>query len=182
MPDHDPPWQRIREIAEIPSPVTVSALRDLDDEHFARLIRDHAIPRSQDTQERQRWDSLWRTLAGDDTLADRAFDELEDYLDTVDAALADGGLDVHQLKRARKFRENCAAAWKRLEGSGEGRPLQWAGKAGRGFTPVGERVINTLVQAIAQHRRDDVIADDVDERLWSVLRTVGLDPADFEVK
>lgn len=173
------PWLRVATPETIPDPLTADAVGDLDEEAFSRLIRDQLVPRTQVPAERANWEQLWLLLGNDDDLAERAFDVLEGYLDQVENALRGGQLTDQEAKRARKFREFCDASWNRIEGTTAQRPLSWAGRAGRGFTPVAERIIATLVDAIDQHRTatGSAPASSADETLWTSLADVGLDPA-----
>lgn len=179
MPESTIPWRRVVTPETIPDPLTAAAVDGLDGEAFSRLIRDHLVPRTQIPTERANWERLWLLLGNDDDLAERALDVLERYLDQVEHALRDGQLSDQEAKRARKFREFCDASWNRIEGTTAQRPLSWAGRAGRGFTPVAERIIATLVDAIDQHRSaaGSAPASSADETLWASLADVGLDPA-----
>jgi hypothetical protein len=179
----DTPWARPEVIEAIPEPVTSQVLAEMDEMRFARLIRDHLVPRQPAGPERHSWDTLWDLLREDDELADRTVDVLDDFLAAIDTALAAEGsqqLDERQTKRASKFARFCEDAWHRLEE--DSGPLAWAGKAGRGFTPGARRVIATLVDAIDTHRTIITAAGPgearaPDRELWDVLPQVGLDPA-----
>lgn len=172
----DRPWARVAEIELIPSPLNGRALRELGGSQFAGLIRDHLVPRQPAAEARRQWEQLWDLLAGDDELAERALDVLEQFLDTTEAALH-GELDEHQTRRASKFLRFCDDAWNRLDRGDDVRPLGWAGKAGRGFNPAAAKVIARIVDAIDTHR--DAVGEhgsSADKQLWAVLREVDLDP------
>lgn len=164
----------------IPDLVGPEVLRDLDDESLTLLLRDHLVPRSDDVDARRRWEQLWTLLRADAALADRAFDVLEGLLDTSETAIAAGELDEQHLRRAEKFRRFCEDAWRRLQVDDD-KPLGWAGRAASGFNPPARRVIEQLVDAIVDHRREVAksAASDADKRLWKILIAVDLDPERF---
>lgn len=169
------PWARVKTAAELPQPLTGETLAVLPDEDFATLLRDHLLPRDTSVVGRAQWDRLWVLLAGDDALAERAYDVLEAFMDAIERARADGSQDERDLARMEKYGRTCAAAWNRLESLD--RPLGWAGRRARAFNQQARRVIDELVQAIAEHRRE--VGPDgtaVDEQLWDTLQAVGLDP------
>lgn len=172
------PWKRVKEPMAIPNPLDVDALHQLSSTDFARLIRDHLVPRETGGPERERWERLWVLLARDEALAERAFDVLDDFLDGAEDAMAGADLDEHARRRAAKFTLHCQNAWERLR-IDDGRPLGWAGRAALGFNPAGRRVIAQLVDAIADHRQATTqgrAPTREDERLWQVLTQIGLDP------
>jgi hypothetical protein len=172
----DQPWARTKVPTDIPAPLDDQTLAQQEDDQFAALIRDNLIPRTPDGQARQRWAELWELLSEEDDLAERTFDVLEEFLQSIDSAIGQGSLDEHQLKRAKKFRRLCEDGWHRLQREDDG-PLGWAGKAGAGFNPAARKVIDELVTSIAEHR--SVISGQEraeDRRLWAVLAKVGLDP------
>jgi hypothetical protein len=171
------PWSRVKNPVAIPPALDPAGLAALPDEEFARLVRDHLVPRQPAGEERRLWERLWGLLGRDERLADRTFDVLEDFLDGVEAVLDSGQLDEHQQARAEKFRRFCDDAWKRLQVDDD-KPLGWAGRAAAGFNPPARRVIEQLVDAIAEHRRTVATAATTpkDKRLWQVLADVGLDP------
>jgi hypothetical protein len=172
------PWDRVKTPTAIPASLTAETLEGLPAEEFARLLRDHLVPREATGPGRQRWQEMWNLLSRDDDLAERAFDVLEEFLDQVEEALEDKSLDEHQRKRAQKFARFCDDAWKRLQ-IDDDKPLAWAGRAAAGFNPPGRKVIDQLVTAIAAHRREvqaSRAGRPEDERLWRSLRAVGLDP------
>ncbi|WP_155277955.1 MULTISPECIES: hypothetical protein [Rhodococcus] len=109
-------------------------------------------------------------VAFDDELADRATAILEDFVDQSKAALDAGELDDKQQSRARKFLDKSVMALDRID-KAENAPLAWIGERAVQFNPQSREVIEKLVQAIAEHRRT---LDN--EKLWRVLRRVGLDP------
>jgi hypothetical protein len=172
------PWARVKHPSPIPEPLTPAVVSALSDDELAELLRGNLGPRSEHPDDRTRWASLWRLLADDDELADRAFDALEQMLDTTAAALAGEDLSEAARRRAVTFQMRCEDAWRRLEVKETG-ALAWAGERALAFNPEARKVIATLVGAIARHRstrteRHDV--DGVDKALWRSLRRVGLDP------
>ncbi len=172
------PWSRVKTPVAIPDPLGPAALLKLALEDFAVLVRDHLVPRDPGGPERDRWEQLWVLLGRDDQLAERVYDVLEDFLDQAEQALAGGGLDEHQRRRAQKFARFCEDSWQRLRVEDD-KPLGWAGRAGSGFNPAARKVIEQLVDAIAEHRAAVTSAGTVrptDRELWKALRDVGLDP------
>lgn len=172
------PWSRVKTPVAIPDPLSVPALSALAAEQFAALLRDHLVPREPSGVDRERWERLWAVLGRDDGLADRAFDVLEQFLDQTDRALRSDGLDAHQRRRAQKFERFCDDAWQRLRVDDD-KPLGWAGRAAAGFNPPARKVLEQLVDAIAQHRNTVTAAGpprEADAQLWAVLRRVDLDP------
>lgn len=178
-----PPWARIREPIPFPPTLTADTLLGLDDSTFARLVRDHQLPRDQPG--RHAWSRLWAILAAEDQLAERAHTVLDELADQTDEALA-AGLDEAQQKRARKFLLLCEQSIDRIaEPPPEDEPLAWAGRRVLRFTPASRRVIDDLVQAIDRHRRDTRTLgpdEEQDRRLWAVLDSVGLNPETFRSK
>lgn len=166
------PWARPDRPEPIPDAVTPEALAAVDDERFARLIRDNLLVRQPD--QRPAWERLWAALSADDDLADQTMDVLENFLDTVEDAVRGGGLTEQQAKRAERFAGQCRDAQRRMD-----RPLAWAGPARRRFNPAAQQVIETLIDAIDTHRSRTgaQAASDADRELWRTLRRVGLDPA-----
>ncbi len=172
------PWRRVKIPAALPEPLSVAALSGLAAEEFAVLLRDHLVPRNPAGVDRERWERLWAVLSRDDALSDRAFDVLEEFLDQVDRALRSDALDAHQRRRAQKFERFCDDAWQRLRVDDD-KPLGWAGRAAAGFNPPARKVLEQLVDAVAQHRSAVTAAGSAsaaDEQLWAVLRHVDLDP------
>lgn len=173
------PWGRVKDPVAIPHLLDTDSLLELTDQDLAILLRDHLVPRP-DLGNRRSWERLWTVLGGDPQLSDRAFDVLEDLLDTTEAALQGEQLDDHQRRRAEKFLRFCEDAWKRLQ-LDDDKPLGWAGRAAVGFNPPARRVLERLVDAIAHHRtmvtREGSVRE-TDEQLWRVLGAVGLDPAE----
>jgi hypothetical protein len=172
------PWMRAKEPAAIPDPPDRESLLALTPEQYARLLRDNLVPREPTGPVRERWEQLWRTVTRSERLAERTSDVLEDFLDATEEALTSGDLDDAQRKRAQKFRRFCGDAWKRLQ-IDEDLPLGWAGRAAAGFNPPARRVLEQLVDAIADHRRSvrgREVVRPADESLWAILASVGLDP------
>lgn len=184
MPLIDQPWSRVRNPVPLPAAPDIDELLSMDANHFAQLIRSHLMPREQAGSGRRSWDELWAALRSDGDLADRTYDVLEDFLDSTDQALEGGEFDDAEAARARKFKQQCEQAWKRIDrGREKDRPLAWAGRAGN-FPPHAARVIATVVSAIARHRSATQAAANNaprarDEELWAVLRRINLDPADY---
>lgn len=176
------PWARVKNPPSIPDPLTASAVMALSSEDLARLLQGNLNPRSESSEDRTRWAGLWRLLADDDTLADRAFDVLEEMLDTTSDALDGADLPEAARRRAVSFRGRCEEAWHRLEvDESETVALAWAGERAMKFNPQARKVIATLVGAIAKHRATRAATDTfdrVDSTLWRSLRQVGLDPRD----
>lgn len=176
------PWARVRIPVPVPDPLTVASVMVMTGDDLAELLRGHLIPASHGSEDRVRWASLWRLLADDDDLSDRAFDALEQMLDTTNDALHRGDLPDAANRRARIFRGRCEDAWTRLEAQEqESDALAWAGEKAVKYNPEARRVIATLVGAIAKHRAARTEAgssDDLDIALWRALRQVGLDPRD----
>lgn len=181
MPLIDRPWERVRQPAELPAPVSAQGLLGMPEEEFAHLIRSQLVPREHNRPGRRAWAHFWDVLRTDDVLADRVYDVLDDYLDTTEDALGGGGLDEREATRARKFLLQCRQAWDRVDREPEPGSLGWAGSAGN-FQPAARRVIAILVGAIAKHRaavyRTRRPSPD-DRHLWAVLRHVDLDPEDY---
>ena len=166
------PWARVKVAAAIPSPLTADVVAALEDQAFARLVRDNLLPRD----DRAAWGRLWAVLSGSGRLADRAGEVLDRLLDVTEDALQAGGLDEREQVRARKFTRVCEEAAGRITVD-EDDPSAWAGSSVVAFNPPARKVIAQLVDAIAAHRR--VVgagADAVDRRLWRVLRQTVLDP------
>lgn len=181
MPLIDRPWERVRQPAELPAPISPGDLLEMPDETFAHLIRSQLVPREHSGPGRRAWAHFWDVLRGEDELADRVYDILDDYLDATEDALGRGELDERGTARARKFLLQCRQAWDRIDRDPEPGSLGWAGSAGN-FQPAARRVIAILVGAIAKHRaavyRTRRPSPD-DRHLWSVLRHVNLDPEDY---
>ena len=166
------PWARVKVAAAIPSPLTADVLAAMDDETFARMVRDNLLPRD----DRAAWGRLWAVLSGSGRLADRAGEVLDRLLDVSEDALQAGALDEREQVRARKFVRVCEEAADRITVD-EDDPLAWAGSSVVAFNPPARKVIAQLVDAIAAHRR--LVGDQssaADRRLWRVLRQTGLDP------
>ena len=176
------PWRRVRQPMPIPDDCSSATLTALDEDSFAELLRSNLVPRDQTPAGRRSWEELWRVLSVSDQLADRSFDVLEQFIDTTDEALGTDTLDDAGSQRAEKFRHQCDQAWNRLERDRSGH-LAWAGRAGD-FQPAAQRVIATLVGAIARHRsttmRSELQPSRADERLWEAMRQVALDPQDYQ--
>src|SRR4051812_23562709 len=105
------PWRRPESYLSLPPRVDVEHLHALAPEEFARMLRDHLLPRSPDERDRNAWLELWDVLSSSSQLADRAFDVLEEFLDRVEAALDAGSLPDWEAKRARRFRNQVEDAW-----------------------------------------------------------------------
>ena len=171
------PWGRVNDPTPIPAPIDADTFATMDELDFAVLIRDHLVPRQPNGAQRQQWNALWDLLGADETLSERTFDVLDDFLDTTEAAIQADELDEAQTKRAAKFQHFCNDAWKRLQA--DDKPLGWAGRTASGFNPAARKVIAQLVDAIDEHRREltsGEARDDADNKLWKTLREVGLDP------
>ena len=164
------PWRRISNPVDLPAFSGAADLRVLDAEVFECILRDHLIPRSSERKYNAHWRNFWNVLAFDDELADRATAILEDFVDQAKAALDAGELDDKQQGRARKFIDKSVMALDRID-KAEDAPLAWIGERASQFNPRSREVIEKLVQAIAEHRKT---LDN--EKLWRVLRRVGLDP------
>lgn len=178
----DEPWARVKNPAPIPAPLSARDLLALPDADLAQLVRANLMPRTQEPRDRTAWTGLWRLLADHDELGDRAFDALEEMLDTTLDALEAGTLPEPAHRRAVKFQGQCEDAWRRLEEGPKRRPLAWAGERGDAFNAQSRAVIASLVSAIAKHRANRTSTDtfdDVDSSLWRSLRRVGLDPRDY---
>lgn len=173
----DRPWIRVRTPVAVPHPLDDEVLHALDDEAFAALLRDQLVPRQPRGPERDRWEQLWTVLVESDAVAERAYDVLEEFLDTIDRAKSESGLSARERGRIEKYEQFVNAGWNRLETVG--RPLGWAGRGAMAFNSPSRKVIDQLVLAIAEHRRAVRASrpvDDVDKRLWDVLKSVRLDP------
>jgi hypothetical protein len=174
------PWTRVRQPVPIGA-VTATSLQETTAADFAQLIRSNLMPRDQEPGGRRAWEQLWALLRADDELAGRTYDVLEDFLDVTQDALDAGDLQT-ETSRAEKFMGQCQQAWSRLERDEDGGHLAWAGSAGN-FQPAAQRVIATLIGAIARHRTtlrrspDEVSA--ADQELWAVMARVSLDPDDY---
>ncbi len=177
------PWTRVRLLPPLPEPISVATLEALEPEEFAQLLRTLLVPRDTSTAARQAWTRWWHVVTSEEKLVDQAFDVLDDFIDTTDVAIAEGELDEIQAKRARAFGHRCNDAWSKLESSDRPAPLSWAGSAGK-FGPGAAKVIARLVSAIARHRtavlRSNRAVAPEDQRLWNVMRSIGLDPRDHD--
>lgn len=175
------PWARVKDPTPIPDPLEPEAIRVLPVGQLQLLVRDNLLPREEDVDGRARWAKLWTVLADDHELTELAFDILEDLMDVTADAIEDDELDQVESKRARKFLRTCEEAWARLLVD-EQRPLGWAGRRATLLDPLSRRVLEQLVLAIAGHRHELAghgDAQHIDERLWTVLAEVDLDPAGF---
>lgn len=169
--DLSQPWLPVHDAAPIPP--TAEDLRLLDAEGFAAVVAANLVAR----QDVPGWNRLWKILATDDDLRERAYDLLERLLSVTDEALANRTVDAKNFSRARKLRDHLDRAWKRLDSDPADAPLAWAGTAASGFNAPSKRVIAQLVDAIAQHRTANEEPDDTDRQLYAVLHRVGLDPS-----
>lgn len=177
----DRPWARVRNPIPIPEKWAPADLLTLELGEFAELIRSQLLVRDQSVRGRREWERLWTELRENEQLAERSYDVLEEFLDTTQLALTQGGLEADEHSRATKFEEQCRQAWNRIDRGGRSQPLSWAGEAGK-FPPSAARVIAVLVAAVARHRsavQPSVAPTEADEELWAVLRQVNLDPADY---
>ena len=146
----------------------------------------HAV-QHQDVQGRRLWDRFWKVLREDDQLADRSYNVLEQFLDTTEDALEDGGLDEAGRRRAEKFKQQCEMSWKRIDrGRDRDGALGWAGEHATAHPPQSRRVIAALIGAIARHRaqvlREFGKPNAADAELWDVMAHLGLDPRDYETR
>ncbi|MCZ4278529.1 hypothetical protein [Rhodococcoides yunnanense] len=165
------PWRRSKTPAPLPSnSADARAISKLTDPELAAIIRDNLLPRSNTAGDTANWRAFWNTLTFDPQLNDRANAIIDVYVEQAAAALDTGELDDAQYKRAGKFHDLCIHALDRLDKVVDD-PLAWAGARAAGFNPRSREVINTLVQAIAEHRDD---GDDA--KLWAILAEVRLDP------
>ena len=138
-------------------------MRDLDDEALGRLIRDHLVPLDSERGYRVRWNSFWATLGFDPVLRNRATSIINGFLDLAESALAADDQDANQSKRTGKFFDRCEGALDRILNRAD-EPLAWAGAAAASFNPAARIVIDKLISAIDQHRRDGD-----NETLWATL-------------
>ncbi|WP_377454661.1 hypothetical protein [Rhodococcoides fascians] len=167
----DEPWRRSKTPAPLPpNPADARTLGKIADPELAAILRDNLLPRSNAAGETASWRSFWNTLTFDPTLNTRANDIIDVYVEQSASALDAGNLDDAQYKRAAKFHDLCIHALDRLDKVVDD-PLAWAGSRAAGFNPRSRQIINTLVQAIAEHREDGD-----DDRLWAVLAELKLDP------
>jgi hypothetical protein len=161
------PWQRVKDPRPLPTaskPALLAGhLRDLDDEALGRLIRDHLVPLDSERGYRVRWNSLWATLGFDPVLRNRATTIINGFLDLAESALAADDQDANQSKRTGKFFDRCEGALDRILNRAD-EPLAWAGAAAASFNPAARIVIDKLISAIDQHRRDGD-----SETLWATL-------------
>jgi hypothetical protein len=175
------PWARVRSPETIPQPVTPAVLLSMPAQRFTELLRGNLLPRTDTRDDRQVWATLWEALTRDERLADRGYGVLAEFLEVTGQALAGGGLDPGQEKRAKAFRRQVREAWARMvREQGRRQPLRWAGEAASEFDSAGRSAIALMVSAIAAHRGAVMREGDVDapdRRLWSALRQVGLDPS-----
>ena len=178
----DRPWARVRNPVPIPEDCTVEHLSAMTEIDLAELIRSHLRNGDLSAEGKKTWDHFWRVLKSSRGLAKRAFNILEDFLDTTDRASSDPGIEPAQAKRMETFQTLCEHAERRIERIPTDGPLAWAGSAAD-FQPRARQVIATLVGAIARHRSAlegaeiDPTSDDIE--LWAVLRRVSLDPNDY---
>jgi len=161
------PWARVKQPTTIPEGTTRELVAAMPVEQLAALLRDHLLPSGSAGAERAAWDQFWEVLRGDDELADRAFDVLEEFLDQVEDALEAAAGDDPNRKRMQKFQLTAQNAWQRLEKD-----------SSRPRAP-GAAIVRRLVAAIAAHQ-DAVHAAgdgsrDYDEQLGGVLNAVDLD-------
>lgn len=161
------PWTRVKQPTTIPAGTTRELVAAMPVGQLAALLRDHLLPSGSTGPERAAWDQFWEVLRGDDELADRAFDVLEEFLDQAEDALDTAEGDDPQRKRMQKFHLNTQNAWQRLQKD----------------PTVGHTVptaTRRLAAAITEHRAavlDAGTSTAADVHLWNVLATVGLDPS-----
>lgn len=181
----DQPWTRVRNPVPIPEKLNAEILAALSDTDFAGLVRSNLNPADPSKAARNAWNRLWETLRADDDLADRTYDILEDFQDLTEDALAGDELDEPGRKRAEKFLRACQLSWQRIDREPPAGPLGWAGAAGK-FPAPADRVIATMISAIARHRSavatSPAGASTDDEELWAVLRKINLDPNDYPTR
>lgn len=181
MPLIDRPWERVRQPAALPDPLSAPDLLDMPEDAFAHLIRSQLVPRDHTGAGRRAWARFWDVLRSDDLLTNRVYDVLDEFLDTTEESVASQALETREAARARKFLLQCRQAWDRIDREHEPGSLSWAGSAGN-FQPAARRVIAILVAAIARHRAAVYRAQRPtpdDRHLWAVLRHVDLDPEDY---
>ena len=109
------PWARVKQPTVIPHEVDHDLVAALPVEQLAALVRDHLVPSGTGGPERETWDRFWGVLCGDDKLAVRAFDVLEEFLDDTEDALEVTDDGDPQRKRMQKFQLNAQNAWARLQ-------------------------------------------------------------------
>lgn len=133
------PWARVKQPSIIPTQVDREVLAALPVAELAALVRDHLVPSGTTGPSREAWERFWGLLRDDDELAHRAFDVLEEFLDSTEDALDVVDAGDPQRKRMQKFQLNAQNAWQRLQKD------PTAVRA----VPAGQR---RLVAAIAEHR------------------------------
>jgi len=156
------PWARVKQPTTIPAGTTHELVAAMPIEQLAALLRDHLLPSGSAGPERAAWDQFWEVLRGDDELADRAFDVLEEFLDQAEDALDTAEGDDPQRRRMQKFHLNAQNAWQRL---------QKDPTVGRTVPTATRR----LLAAITEHRvavLDAGTSTAADVQLWNVLATV----------
>jgi len=161
------PWTRVKHPTTIPAMTTSELVAAMPVEQLAALLRDHLLPSGSAGPERAAWDQFWEVLRGDDEVADRAFDVLEEFLDQAEDALDTATGDDPQHKRMQKFHLNAQNAWQRL---------QKDPTVGRTVPTVTKR----LAAAITEHRAavlDAGTSTAADVQLWKVLAVLHVDPA-----
>lgn len=162
------PWARVKQPTVLPRGIDRDLMAGMPAEQLAELLRDHLVPSGAGGEERAVWDRFWAVLGGDEDLAERAFDVLEDFLDQAEDALDTAEPDHPQRKRMQKFQLNAQNAWQRLQK--DPAATRTAPGAGR-----------RLAAAIAAHRdaveRGGRAPTTADVELWGVLVDVGVDPS-----
>jgi hypothetical protein len=155
------PWARVKQPSTIPTPVTREVIAALPAAELAALVRDHLVPSGTTGPHRAAWDQFWGLLNDNDELAHRAFDVLEEFLDSTEDALDVADAGDAQRKRMQKFQLNAQNAWQRLQKD----------------PPAGQR---RLVAAIAAHRAavlEDGPPTAADLQLWATAGVGGTAPA-----
>lgn len=163
------PWVRVKEPRDLPRVDGPGQLRDLDQQVFTEIVRDHLIPRSNDGKYTAQWRRTWNLISLDPQLADRAEDYLQDSIAETKAALQAGELTPEQEKRAHAYIDRAVMALDRIDRTSSD-PLAWLGPRAADFNPRARSVIDRLVRAITEHRTD---GDDA--RLYAVLTELGLE-------
>lgn len=165
--DLEAPWMRPKkdDVALISEHTTTRWLHSLNDVDLARTLRDNLIPRH-DTP-RHRWHKFWDLVAMDPAMSDRVFQILETFADQAESAEP---RDEAEGRRLRKFATYVDGALDRFEEREEA-PLAWLGPKASRYNPEARKVIEQLINAIDDHRRNRD-----DEALYEVLRDLGFDP------
>lgn len=149
------PWVRIKEPLGIPGEVTASWIRLLSDEEFGLLLASNLLPKDDVAAFR----TLWALIAYNDDLAQRAFDQMEVWLDACE--------DNPEAPRAKKFYSLLDTMWNELVKIRDTDLVQDPVKVPVGGTTLTAR----LVQVIEYHRSAiaalGIEPSAVDEALWA---------------